>query len=90
MITIANEYVSDFFVGRTVLVFSLSFTFVDNARSSGARQRMEPLPFVEEALAERLFIVIEENPKSVRRGLRLRSMRMFDCIHQSAKRRVCE
>jgi hypothetical protein len=37
-----------------------------------------------------LFIVIEENPKSVRRGLRLRSMRMFDCIHQSAKRRVCE
>lgn len=65
----ANEYVSDFFVGRADLTFSPSLTLVDNARSSGARQRVEPLPLGVEALTERLLIVIDENPKSVRRGL---------------------
>ena len=86
--TMANENVSDIYVGRTDSDFPLSFAFVDNARSSGARQRVEPLPFGVEALAEKLFIVIDENPKSVKRGLPLRSIRMFDWISCSVRRRV--
>ena len=83
MMTIANEYVSDFFVGRADLTLSASPAFFDSTRSSGARQRVEPLPFGVEALTERLFIVIDENPKSVRRGLPWGSMRMFDCFSLS-------
>jgi hypothetical protein len=76
----AKEYMSDFFVGRADRSFSLSLIFVDNPRSSGARQRIEPLPFGVEALTEGSFIVIDENPKSVRRGLPQGSIRMFGCV----------
>ena len=79
---------SDFFVGRTVLALSLSFDFVDSTRSSGARHRVDPLPFGVEALTERLFIVIDENPKSVRRGLPPGPIRIFDCVSRSARQKV--
>ena len=85
--TIASEYVSDFFVGRMDLECSLSFGFVESRRSSGARQRVEPLPFGVEALTETFFVVIEENPKSVRRGLPSGSMRMLDCVSSSIRRK---
>lgn len=88
MTTIANEYVSDLIVGRVSLALSISLGFVDNRRSSGARQRVEPLPFGEEALTEREFIVIDENPKSVRRGLPSGPIRMFDCAPYSVGREV--
>jgi len=60
------------------LILARSFGFVDNARSSGARHRVEPLPFGVEALTEDVFLAIDENPKSVKRGLPLGSIRMFD------------
>lgn len=73
--TIANEYASDFSVGWENLTLSWAFAFAENARSSGARQRVEHLPFV--------VRVIDESPKSVRRGLPVGSIRMFDCLSDS-------
>ena len=82
--TIASEYTSDFIVGRASLSFSSSFAFRDNARSSGARQRVEPLPVAVEAWNEKVFLVIDDNPKSVKRGFPLGSIRIFDCVSNSA------
>ena len=80
----ANEYTSDLFVARTGLDPSLFLILIDNSRSSGARQRVDPFPFGVEALAERPSIVIDESPKSVRRGVPSESIRMFDWIPCSA------
>ena len=83
--TIASEYVSDFFVGRMSVTLSRPFGFIDNARSSGAFQRVEPLPFGVESLAEETFLAVDESPKSARRGLPLRSIRTFACVSDSAR-----
>ena len=87
--TMANEYVSDLYVGRMDLCFSLCFAFVDNRRSSGAHQRIEPpRQFRLGALTGRLSIVIDEPLKSVRRGLPSESIRMFRCVPCLARRRI--
>ena len=80
--TIASEYTSDLVVGLMNLFFSLSFAFVDKARSSGAHQRGELLDI--EGLAKNPFLVVDDSPKSVRRGFPVGSIRMFDCVSNSA------
>ena len=85
--TIASEYMSDFFVGRMNMTMSGPFCFTGNARSSGAFQRIEPLPFGVESLAEEIFLVVDESPKSVRRGLPVGSIRMFACVSDQPGRK---
>jgi len=72
MMTIDNAYMSDLTVGGRFLRLS------ENAsRSSGADQRTVPPLWGVEALTEMEFLVIEERPKSARRGLPFESMRML-------------
>ena len=66
-------------MGRMNVTLSTPFGFTSNARSSGAFQRVEPLLFGMESLNEEILMV-DESPKSVRRGLPLRSIRMFACV----------
>jgi len=81
----ASEYMSDFFVGR----INVKPSGVTNIpRSSGAFQRLEPLPFGTESLNEAIFLVVDESPKSVRRGLPLGSIRMFVCVSDSARQKT--
>jgi len=86
--TIASEYMSDFFVGRMNLTMSGPFSPTGNARSSGAFQRVEPLLLGVESLNEETSLVVDESPKSVRRGLPLRSIRTFACVSDSARRKT--
>ena len=81
--TIANEYTSDCSVGRTDSTLSRSVASIESERSSGAFQRIVPPPLSVEALNE-MFFVTEESPKSVRRGLRLESIRMLFCVSKLA------
>ena len=86
--TIASEYISDLFVGRMNVTLSAPFSFTGNPRSSGAFQRVEPLLFGVESLTEEMSLVVDESPKSVRRGLPLRSIRTFACVSDSARRKT--
>ena len=67
-------------MGRAGLVLFWPLAFVDNARSSGARQRIEPLPNGTGVLAESTSPVIDETPKSVRRGTPLGPIKTFGCL----------
>jgi len=68
--TIDSEYISDLFVGL-LLVTSLG------SNSSGAQKRSVPPWSGVEALTESLSFVIEQQPKSERRGLPFASIRIF-------------
>ena len=72
-------------MGRMNVAMSGPFCFTGNARSSGAFQRVEPLLFGVESLNEEMSLVVDESPKSVRRGLPLRSIRTFACVSDSAR-----
>jgi hypothetical protein len=72
IMTIDSAYISDLTVGARFLRSS------ENAsRSSGEAQRTVPPLCGVDALTEMAFFVIEERPKSARRGLPFESMRML-------------
>jgi len=73
IMTIDSAYMSDLTVGHCLLRLS-----ENTSRSSGAVQRIILLPQSADASPEMPFLVIEERPKSARRGLPLESMRMLD------------
>jgi len=75
-------------VGRMNVTMSGPFNSTGNARSSGAFQRVEPLMLGVESLNEEISLVVDESPKSVRRGLPLRSIRTFACVSDSARRKT--
>ena len=72
MMTIDSAYTSDSVVGT-----GFPLLLVSALRSSGAHQRSVPPLWGVEALTEVAFFVIEERPKSARRGLPFSSMRML-------------
>ena len=72
IMTIDSAYTSDLTVGLRFLRLS-----ENTSRSSGAAQRIVPPVWGVDALTEMAFFVIEERPKSARRGLPLESMRML-------------
>ena len=78
--TIASEYESDFSVGRAEFRPVPS----DSRKSSGAFQRIVPPLLSVEALNDMSFVA-DESPKSVRRGLRLESIRMLVCVSKLAE-----
>ena len=88
IVTIASEYTSDSYVGRADLTLSRSFGFVENEQSSGAFQHIQPLLCSVEALNDRLFLVIDESLKSVRRGFPLSSIRTFVCVLGSVRQKM--
>jgi len=61
------------------------FSSTSNGRSSGAFQRVEPLLLGVESLIEEMSLVVDESPKSVRRGFPLGSIRMFTCVSDLAR-----
>lgn len=72
MMTIDNAYMSDLMVG---VIFSRSLENMPS--SSGAVQRIVLPPWGVDALTEAGFFVIEDSPKSARKGLPFESMRML-------------
>ena len=74
IMTIDSAYMSDLTVGACFLRLP-----ENTARSSGAAQRTVPPLCGVDALTEMGFFVIEESPKSARRGLPFTSMRMLGC-----------
>jgi len=71
--TIDKEYTSDSFVG---FLFTSLMAF-PRSRSSGAQYRNVQPWWGVEALADSMFLVIEQSPKSVRSGEPLASISIF-------------